>query len=191
MYQRYAQLIPVLILLACCISTIITAISGTVDLGGDSYDFALSAQHYGAFGATAVSVFAFFWFRNYYKYCLALLFVLGATGLINFTALQRNAGLLLGELHVGLSPLMLVFGLAVYCLNTRKINAYFFALAKPSDKKIAQQQREQVAEFKSKFSRKPTEELEKIVADNKLVIAALAAARQLLQERNSSKALVQ
>ena len=37
-----------------------------------------------------------------------------------------------------------------------------------------------------KFSRKPTEELEQIISDNRLVINALAAVRQLLRERDST-----
>jgi len=75
----------------------------------------------------------------------------------------------------------------IYATNSKKINPFLLALIKPSDEKIAQQRQEEIAEFKMKFSRKPTEELEQIISDNRLVISAMAAARQLLRERDSTK----
>lgn len=187
MYQRYAPLLPVLVLVICCISTIVTALVGTVDSDGTTYNFTLDAKHYGAFAATAATAVSFFWPRKYYKYFLALIFVLGFCGLINFTAIQINAGLSFGELRIGLSPLMLLFGVLIYATNSKRINPFLLALIKPSDEKIAQQRQEEIAEFKMKFSKKPTKELEQIISDNRLVISALAAAQQLLRERNSTK----
>ncbi|OGX81055.1 hypothetical protein BEN49_16310 [Hymenobacter coccineus] len=187
LYKRYAPLLPVLVLAGCCISTIVTALGGTVELDGTTYGFALTTKHYGALAATAASVVSFFWLRKYYKYFLALIFVLGFCGLINFTVTQTSVGIGFDELRIGLSPLMLLFGVLVYATNSKKINRFLAALVKPSDKKIAQQQQEEVEEFKRKFSRKSTEELEQIVADNKLVANALSAARQLLRERGDAK----
>ncbi len=185
-YKRYAPLLPVLVLACCCISTIAAALAGTVELDGITYDFALTAKHYGALAATVATVVSFFWIRKYYKYFLALIFALGFCGLINFTVVQISIGFGFDELRIGLSPLML-FGVLVYATNSKKINHSLSALIKQSDKKIAQQRQEEIEEFKRKFSRKSTEELEQIVADNKLVANALAAARQLLRERNGAK----
>ncbi len=186
-YKRYAPLLPVLVLACCCISTIAAALAGNVELDGITYDFALTAKHYGALAATAVAVVSFFWLRKYYKYSLALIFALGFCGLINFTVVQTSVGFSFDELRIGLSPLMLLFGVLVYATNSKKINHSLSAIIKQSDKKITQQRQEETEEFKRKFSRKSTEELEQIVADNKLVANALAAARQLLRERDDAK----
>jgi hypothetical protein len=173
--QRYAPLLPVLVLAACCISTIVAALG---------YNFELDAKNYGAFTATAATVASFFWLRKYYKYFLSLIFLLGLCGLLNFTVVRASVGFNFGEIQIGLSPLMLIFGLVACCFNAQKVKGSFIALVKPSDEKIAQQWQEEVAEFKSKFSWKTTEELKQIVAANKLVPPALTAARQLIQERS-------
>lgn len=120
MYQRYTPLLPVLALVACCTSTIVTALSSTVDLDGTTYGFTLDTKHYGTFAAAAATVVSFFWLRGYYKYFLALVFVLAFYGLINFTAIQIKAGLSFGELRIDLSPLMLLFGVLIYATNSRK-----------------------------------------------------------------------
>jgi hypothetical protein len=60
MYQRYRQLLPVLLLLGFCVSTIIQGLIGTIELDGVAYDFSLNAKHYGAIALTAVAVASFF-----------------------------------------------------------------------------------------------------------------------------------
>jgi cytochrome c oxidase subunit IV len=182
-FQRYKQLIPALVLLACCINTIITAGMGTVTLDGADYNFALEAKHYGAFAATVVTLASFFLASPFYKHCLVLTLILSLFGLINFTALQMTWGLGFGDVSIGLSPILLLVSLVIYVLNSQRINTYLCALIKPSDEKIARIQQEEIAEFKSKFSRKSTEELTKIVASKKLIPSALTAAKQLLNER--------
>jgi|GEM_PF-5757824 hypothetical protein len=182
-YQRYRQLIPTLVLLGCCISTVFTAICGTVTLNEVSYAFALTAQHYGASLATLVTLAAFFSLRRYYRYFLLLTFLLGISGLINFTAVQTRVGLSFGDVQIGLDSILLSVGFLTYLLNHRIINSYLFALIKPSDEKIARAYRDEIERFKENFVHKSTKELSRIVTENKLVPAAVGAARQLLKER--------
>ena len=108
---------------------------------------------------------------------------LGVIDLINFTALQTTWGIRFGDTVVGLSPALLLVGVATYLLNYQGVNTFLFSLIKPSDQKIAEIQREEIADFKGRFSPKSTQELKQIVTANKLVPSALSAARQLLNER--------
>jgi hypothetical protein len=183
MYQRYRPLLPILVLLAFCISTIIFKIIGTTTDDGTPSDYVLGAKHYGAFLATGVTLASFFLLRSYFKYLFLLTFLLGLFGLINFTIAERSLGLTLGDVRIGLSTVVVVVGIITYLLNRQRINTSLFALIKPSDEKVAQIRQDEIADFKDRFSRKSTEELAQIVAAKALVPSALAAAQQLIQER--------
>lgn len=182
-YQRYRSLIPALALVACCISTCLTALNGTVVLDGTTYNFTLSAQYYGAFVAATLTPLSFFFFRRYYSFCLGISILLGLFNLLYFTALQTSVGIGFGALSVGVNPTLLLIGFLAYLLNFQKSNAYFFSLMRPSPTKIASLQQEEIAQFKTRFSSKSTEELNQLIRANKLVPTALAAARQLIRER--------
>ncbi|WP_210515410.1 hypothetical protein [Hymenobacter terricola] len=184
MLQRYRPLIPVIFLVICCINTIATVFGGTVTIDGIAYGYTLNAKHYGAFAATLATIASFFFLKHYYRYFLLFLFALGIFGLINFTASEISSGLNFGEVHVGMSPVLMVFGPLVYIFNYQKINSAIFSVIKSSDEKIASIQQEEISEFKNRFARKSSEELAQIVALNKLVPPALTAARQLLKERH-------
>ncbi|MEJ7663489.1 MAG: hypothetical protein WKG07_30040 [Hymenobacter sp.] len=97
--------------------------------------------------------------------------------------MQTSIGFGFGRLSLGLNPTLLLIGFLTYLLNFQKANAYFFKLIKPSPTRIARAQQEQVAQFKERFSSKSMEELNQLIAANKLVPAALTAARQLVRER--------
>lgn len=183
MLHRYRQLLPLLLLVICCVSTTVTALKGTVELDGTAYGFALGPKHYGALAAVGTTLISFFFVKKYYKYCFALTLLLGVLGIINFTALQYNTGLTFGELYVGLSPVVLAVILLTYLLNYRRINPLLFALIKPSDEKINRLRQEEIEEFKNKFSRKSTKDLTQMVTHGKLVPSAITAAQQLLGER--------
>jgi hypothetical protein len=185
LYRQYRQLIPALVLAIASVATIISAISGTVVINDETYDFALDAKHYGAFLMSAITVAAFFFWRQYYKYSLLLACILAALGLINFNAATMTAGIGIGPVTLALSPLLWLVGLLTYLLNKEKINSWFLDLLRPSEARLAEIQREETEQFKERFSRKPSEELMQIVAANSLVPTALMAARQLLQERET------
>ena len=174
MYLRYRQLIPTLILALACLGTLLNVISN---------GYALNPGHYGGFAATLVLLASFFWFRSSYSYLLLLCFLLALSGVINFLPSEMTIGLYIGELRVGLSIAGILLGLLVYILNHQRVNALLFNLIRPSTEKTAQVHQEAVGEFKERFNRKSPEELTQIVTANRLVPAAIEAARQLLQER--------
>lgn len=182
-YQRYRSLIPALALVACCISTCLTALNGTVVLAGTTYDFALSARHYGAFAVTGITLISFFFFRRYYVFCLGASILLGLFNLLYFTALQTSIGFGFGELSFDFNPTLLLIGFLAYLLNFQQANTYFFKLIKPSPTRITRARQEEIAQFKERFSSKSTEEINQLIAANRLAPAALTAARQLVRER--------
>ena len=183
LYQRYRQLIPALLLAACCVSAIRSAISATVTLDGNTLVFALSNQHYAAFTLNLLTLGSFFFLRRYYRYFLGVSLFLGLFNLVYFTATQTSVGLGFGALAISVNLASLLIGIVAYLLNFNRINAYFLNLLKPSPAEAAKVQQEDIAQFKERFARKSTEELAQLVVANKLVPAALTAARQLLQER--------
>lgn len=183
MYQHYRKLIPTLLLTICCITTLVTAVRGVVVMDGTAYDFTLTAVHYAAFVATLTTLLSFFLLRKYYNYFLAITLILGVVGLLHFTPTQTTAGIGFGDITIGVNPLSLLVSSVFYALNFQTINSYFLAFTKPPAEKTIRVQQQEIELFKSRFSRKSTQELTQIVVANKLVPTALAAARQLLQER--------
>ena len=183
MLNRYRPLIPVLIMTACCISTLLFWLQGTATIEDTPVYYELNAKHYGAFAATGATLASFFLLRRYFKYFFALTFVLGFVGLLNFTIAEMSMGISFGPLRIGVSPALALIGFVTCLLYPQRIASKLAALIKPSDEKIAKVQREEIATFKTRFSRKTTEELAQIVAADALIPSALSAARELLRER--------
>lgn len=183
MLQRYQQFIPIIFLTACSLVTVVTAIQGNIILAGESYDFAPTAKHYGAMAAIGLATAAFFRFRSFYKYVLAAIFLQALFKLISFTPTQYSFGIGSEDSQIQLDLVALAFALLVYWTNAPKINAAVFAALKPSEEKVHQQDLVEIEAFKDSFSRKTSEELIRIITANALVPSAVAAARQLLKER--------
>ncbi|GAA4023547.1 hypothetical protein GCM10022409_04260 [Hymenobacter glaciei] len=183
MLQRYQQLIPVLFVAICSLVTIVTAIQGNVLLAGESYDFAPTPKHYGGMVAIGLMVAAYFRFRPFYKYVLAAIFLLAMFKTLLFTPLDFHFEIGSEDSRLQLDSVALAFGLLVYWTNASKINTAVIAALKPSEEKARQLDSIEVEEFKDRFSRKTSEELTQIVTANSLVPSAVAAARQLLKER--------
>ncbi|NML64316.1 hypothetical protein HHL22_03770 [Hymenobacter sp. RP-2-7] len=183
MLTRYRPLIPTLILLLACLGTLLNVL---VTFPAEDYRYALTAQQYGGLAAVAALLASFFWLRRYYKHVLVACCLLALFSLISFLPGQFSIGLGFDELRFMLSIEGLLLSLLVYGLYRQRANAWLAAAIRPSEQKIAQAYRAEVAEFSARFERKPTEELQQIVAARKLVPAALAAAQQLLRERQSA-----
>ncbi|GAB3743134.1 hypothetical protein GCM10027594_22420 [Hymenobacter agri] len=184
MHARYRPLLPTLLLAACCLSTLVFWLKGTTTDEGAPANYVLSAKHYGAFAATSATLAAFFFCRHYYKYFLALTLLLGMFGLLNFIISETNVSVAFGPLRISISLVVAAIGLITYILYASRVNAKLLALAAPSDEKIRKVQQQEIATFKERFARKSTEELAAIVAANALVPTAVAAARQLLAQRD-------
>jgi len=185
LYQRYKALLPTLILAAGCLSIFFDTLGTTTAPDGTVSRFSPVAVHYGAGAATAATLASFFLLRPYYRYFFGTTFLLALLGLIDFSATQTRVGLAFGALQLRLSPFLLLVVVVTYFLIRHRVNAALFALIKPSEEKIQQNHKAEIAEFKTRFARKSTEELLQIVAAKQLVPAAVSAAGQLLQERQT------
>ena len=183
MLPRYRQFIPIIYLAVCVVITVITAVQGNIILAGESFDFVLTSEHYGGIVAVAMATVAFFRFRSFYKYVLVAIFLLGIFKRISFTPMNYWFGIGPEESRLQLELVSLTFGLLVYGTNATKINASILEALKPSSEKARQRELVEIDEFKIKFSRKTVEDLTQIVTAKALVPAALAAAQQLLNER--------
>jgi hypothetical protein len=189
-YQTYKQLIPVIILTVLTILTILTAFRGTVEMGGENYDFELTTRHYGAFLAIIVTWVSFFTLRHLFKYVLTLTLLFGLINLINFTALQTMSFIAFDELKLGLQPTIFLISILTYIINFKRANELLYDIFGPTpeqaNKNAQRRQTEQIDKFKDRYSKFSDEQLNAILTENKFVPEALQAARQLLTERQKT-----
>lgn len=184
MLNRYRPLIPTLLVLLGCLGTLLYLVAHT--LSSPEYYYTPNTQQYGGFAAAATLLTSFFWLRSYYKYVVVACCLLALFSVISFLPSQFSIGFGTDELRLMLGVEGLLLSALVYGLYHQRANAWLTATIRPPKQKIAQAYRDEIAEFKTRFGRKTTEELQQIVAAKKLVPAALAAAQQLLQERQSA-----
>jgi hypothetical protein len=186
-YQKYKVLIPVIILTLYAILTILTSFRGTVEMGGESYDFELNAKHYGAFLAIIISWISFFKFRPLFKYVLALTLFLGLINLINFTALQRISFIAYDKHQLGLQPTIFWISIFTYIINFTRANEILYDIFGPTpeqaNKNAQTRQQEQIDKFKERYSKFSDDQLNVLLTENKFVPEALQAVRQLLTEK--------
>ena len=188
MLNRYKQLLPIFFLTVCCIITVVTAIQGNVLIGGESYDFAMSPRHYGGVAILVLAYTAFFKFRAFYKYVLATIFLLGQLRTVGFTPLDFSIGLGTDTTRIQLDTISIFLGILIYAVNTTKINAAILGVLKPSEAKKHEQTRIEIDAFAARFAHKSPEELGAIINANKLVPAAVEAARLLLKQKTQFNA---
>lgn len=185
-YERHRQLLPTGILAGFCMYSILTATRGIVILDGTAYNFVLTPAHYGAITAVIVTLFSFFFARKLYKYLFGLTLALSLLDVIHFGPIQFNAGLTFGEWHIGMNLVCLLAGGTAYFLAYRRVNALVLAPFRYDQQKLKEIHCREIQEFKARFVRKSSEDLQQIITDNRLVPAAVTAARQLLQERQTA-----
>ena len=190
--KRNKQLLPLLVLMVYGIDTLITAMQGTVVMGGETYDFSLNLKHYLGFAAITINFIVYFLFRQFYKYSLPLTIAIGLFGLVAFSALQMkwNFGAIIG-LPFGLQVAALLAGLVAYLLNFHNANQFvadhLTAKRTPQEEVLYKETKsaESIQKFKEKYDNYSTEKLNEIIAANKYVPEALEAARQLLNARHT------
>lgn len=190
--KRNKQLLPLLVLMVYGIDTLITAMQGTVVMGGETYDFSLNLKHYLGFAAIAINFIVYFLFRQFYKYSLPLTIAIGLFGLVAFSALQMkwNFGAIIG-LPFGLQVAALLAGHVAYLLNFHNVNQSLAdrltAKRTPQEEVLYKETKsaESIQKFKEKYDNYSTEKLNEIIAANKYVPEALEAARQLLNARHT------
>jgi len=188
-YEKYKQLMPLGILILFSFSAVFSAITGQVEIAGETQEFELLINHYLALLAIILNIIVYFKYRQYYKYTLPLTIFIGLFNLIIFSALESRSFISFGTIEIGGQPASLLAGITLYIINFEKINKAIFKVSdkKNSNKEVVQLWQEDIEKFKDKYQKYSTEALNHIVLEKRFVPEAIEAARQILQERNSKQ----
>jgi hypothetical protein len=173
------------LLLLLCLYTALTSLFAWTEVEEQYTIIALTSAHYTGFIAVASCFVSYLWLRSYFRYALGITLLLSLFNLVVFLPSVVSIGLSFDEIHIGLNPFALPLLIAYYFLNRSVVHAFIrkYLLPAPAPAALARQQRESIDQFKQTFKRKSDENLQQILADNKLVPNALVAARELLKER--------
>lgn len=185
LYQRYRNLLPLAVLLAACDYTIVTTLTTQILLEGHYYERRFSWQHYAGFIAVGICIGSYFIARPLFRYTIISTLLLGLFNLLYFTPDVTTVGLGFDEARISVQLLPLALLLAYYFLNQLTVNRFIrqHIFPAPSPAKAAQFQREEINKFKQNFAHKSDETLRQIVQERRLVANAVAAAQELLRER--------
>jgi hypothetical protein len=186
-FDRYNQLLPVLVLTLYCISAVVTAIQGSVVVNGETYEYSLNIKNYLGFAAVIINFVGFFTFKRFYKYILLTTILVGTFNFIIFSALETTTSFNIGSLRIGFQPSTFLAGFAAYLVNLKKVNNLIIDQFGPSPEEAEKNSKanwlESVNKFKVRYNNYSIEELNQILTENKYVAEALEAARQLITER--------
>jgi len=185
------MLLPVIILTALCIWTIVDSIQNTVVIGNTTYEFdTLTSNHFRASIALIICLISFFAFRAYFKYVLFMTLILGLLGVLEFRPSETYFVIKISSLEIDFQLTSFFVGILTLIVGADRINEVLEVKGNQNTKQIAinKQARfsEEVENFKNTYRNKSSESLKQIVAENKYVAPALEAARQLLDERGSN-----
>lgn len=192
-FRKHKQLLPLFLILASCLQAIIASINGTVVMAGETYDFALSSEHYAAFGILLVNFVCYFFLRQFYKYVLAVTVIVGLSNLANFSDLETTQCIKVNSLKVCFQPATFWAAVLAYLINFKRVNSAIVSIfmSERTPEEIDQNMKarfdEEMQTFKERYAHYPSERLNELVLGNKLVPAALAAAQVILNERQTDE----
>ena len=185
LFQKHRNLLPLLGLAAGCCYTLYDSLAEHLNSNGDYYHNEVGYEHYAGIIALLSCFSCYFFFRSFFKYALVGTLLLGTANFLSFMLGKTSFGLGFGGAAVSIQPLSFLLLLTCYFLNIPAANAFLrqYIVPAPSPKQAAAVQHENISQFKATFSRKSDDSLRQLLTDNKLVPDALAAARELLAER--------
>lgn len=118
---------------------------------------------------------------------MVLMLLLGLFNVLNFTPNSTTIGLGFGDISVGVQPLSLLLTLLYCLLNQTSVSLFVRRLLPvPSAQQAASRHRHRIDQFKQTFARKSDDDLRLIVQERRLVPDAIAAAQELMRERNKA-----
>jgi len=115
--------------------------------------------------------------------CIILLSVIG---LISFYPIKYEIGISVGWVFLGFEVISLIIAAIHYYTNYEDLGWLFKDILRPSNERLLAESRRRIDGFKSRFSNKSVEELERILKLNELVPEAIQASRELLKEKNEA-----
>lgn len=179
------NLLPILLLAAFSIYTILVVLSVPVYRNGEVYQRTFSLAHYGAFAAVLLLLSTYFLRHQFFKPLLLLTLVLALFSIINFLPDSIRFDFGFGDAGIEFSILGLGLMMLYYFLNKSAAHALIrkYLLPAPTPKKAAINKREGIDQFKKNFARKSSESLQLMIQEKKVLPTALTAAQELLEER--------
>jgi hypothetical protein len=119
-FNKHKQILPLLLLTAYCIDSLITSIQGTVEV----VNYQLSLNHYIAFVMVGLSFLSYFFLQQFYKYVLGLTIVAGLFNLIVFPAIQHIYFFSIYNAEIAFQPSAFFTGMLTYIINFKRINQF-------------------------------------------------------------------
>lgn len=177
--RKYFPIIPIVLL---NILIIITVIEALLDSNGG-----LTWSNYLAILTVALLYIVFLKFRKYFKIVLLITIILGYTNILNFTYFTFSGWFRIGPLKIIIHPIISLVLVITYIFNYRLINSIIAQMLFRN--KLTNEEYEQIIftqkyeEFKINFTNKNDEELLKISNDERYLLPARAAAKDILKER--------
>jgi hypothetical protein len=184
LFTRYRNLIPLLILAALCLYTLLKITIEWIFATAEHRIFTL--QHYLAFAAVGLNLLIYFYYRRAFKYTLTGMLFLSLFSIVNYTPDEYSITFGLSDLlQIKLQPISLLFIGIYYYLNRLTIRRLMrtYLMQEPHSKKQQTHYQEQVMQFKVSFAKKSNEHLLAMAQKQELVPGALEAVQQLLAER--------
>ena len=177
----------IILLLLLCVYTALASVFAWTAVDGGYTVISLTSAHYIGFIAVASCLVSYQWMRSYLRYVLGITLLLSLFNLAVFLPSVVSMGLFFDEVGVRINPFALLLLIAYYFLNRSAVHTFIrkYLVPAPASAVLARQHRESIDQFKETFERKSNESLQQILIDNKLVYNALAAARELLEERGT------
>jgi ABC-type long-subunit fatty acid transport system fused permease/ATPase subunit len=188
--QQPKNLLLVALLVLLCLYTTLASFVALIPTNGEYHRILLTKANYIGFAAITGCLLSYFYAPSLFKRVLGITLLLALFGLANFLPIALSMGITLGEVPIGVSPFGFLVLIIFYFLNRTAANAFIrkYLLPAPTPTRAAQLQREAIDQFKQNFARKSDGSLRQIVQERKLVGDAIAAAQELLSERNTVSA---
>ncbi|MCB2411194.1 hypothetical protein [Hymenobacter lucidus] len=179
------NLIPLLVLAACCLYTVYVVLSQPLYVDGTEYARSFDVHHCIGFVVLTLTLGLYWIQKAYFKYAVLLLLGLWLSGISNYLPSSFGIGMGFGEASISLQLVALVFVVAYYIINRERANKKVVELTavKPDSAKARRIREEEVEQFEQKFQAYSIERLRLIVEEKKLVSNAVEAAQKLLTER--------
>lgn len=184
-YQKYKQLLPLVILSVECIFLLWRAFIPSIDSDGFNSCIILTNKHHLAFISVVINFIFFFGYRPFYKYSLFATIVLGIFNVINFTSFSSSINF--GSLHIGFSFTTLLLGFFTLAINYERFKVNPTDSYGKSFEEIPNTKNEifneEVEKFRSRFKNASTKELTQLMNDKRYTTTAIKAAQQIIEER--------
>lgn len=185
-FDKYRQLIPLLLLTILTMVTLTTFVIGEFNYNIDNR-FSLTFKHYLGFATIIISYLTYFYSQKHFTLIIGITLLLGLFNLIIFNASQIITYIRIGSLEIGCQPYIFIICLVSYILNRKSVNNLLGEFFRPTPEQIIQRQEkyetETIQKFINKYQSYSNEQLENILTDKRYVSEAIEASKRILEQR--------